>query len=424
MKHLQRDAVIVPPMEHTPIATLKRLSGRLASYEYLIVLLLTLVALLRPSWGVIALGIATLLWPMRWLATDRLSVRTGLDWAALGVVATTPVALWMSVDRPLSTAELSRLLLGIALLYAVANSAVQGGRFQGAVGVVIASGAGMALLVLAGATRAAGHMFDLPSSLLRLDLPVQFHANVAASVLVLSLPVAGALTLWPAPALWPRWGRVLSGLATALILLALVFTQSRGAYLGLLVAALGMAALRWRKLRLPIAALAGLGAVALLVFDFPLADVLVAGIPGREEVWYRALAAISDFPLTGIGAGLFGQIVPILYPYFTLGVGPTALAPHAHNLFLQVAIDLGLPGLVSFMALLLSAVVVLAWLWRSAINSDRPLVWGLAGSLIALAVHGLVDAVAWSSKASPLLWLLLGLIVVLPQRFLHKVNAS
>lgn len=406
------------------IDTLKRLSGRLASYELFIVLLLTLLALARPQWGAVALGVAALLWLVRWMGAGRLTVRTALDWAALGLAAMTPAALWMSADRPLSTAELSRLLLGIALLYAVVNSAAQGWRFQAAVGAVVLGGAGVALLGLTGATRPAGQMFSLPPALLQLDLPFQFHANVAATVFVLALPVAAALTLWRAPAVWPAWSRVISGLAAALILLALLFTQSRGAYLGLLAATLGMAALRWRWARWPVAGLIVASAIAFLVVDLSLVDAMVAGIPGREEVWYRALAAIGDFPLTGIGAGLFGRVVPVLYPYFMLGAGPTAQANHAHNLFLQVAVDLGLPGLVSFMALLFSAAAVLGWLWRSDAGHDQPLVWGLTGSLIALAVHGLVDAVAWSSKASPLLWLLLGLIAVLPQRFLQKVNAS
>lgn len=406
------------------IDTFQRLSGRLASYELFIVLFLTLLALARPRWGVVALGAAAFLWFVRWLGVGRLTVRTALDWAALGLAATTPVALWMSADRALSAAELSRLLLGIALLYAVANSAVQGWRFQAAVGVVVLGAAGVALLSLVGGTQPAGPMFNLPAGLLRLDLPFRFHANVAATVFALALPVAAALALWRAPAVWPTWTRVISGLAAALILLALVLTQSRGAFLGLLAAALGMAALRWRRLRWPAVVLIVASAAALLLIDVQVVGVLVAGIPGREEVWYRALAAIADFPLTGIGAGLFSRVVPILYPYFMLGTGPTAQATHAHNLYLQAAVDLGLPGLVSFVALLLGAAAVLIWLWRSDAGHDQPLVWGLIGSLIALAVHGLVDAVAWSSKASPLLWLILGLIAVLPQRFLQKVNAS
>lgn len=396
---------------------LKHAAGRLASYEFFAVLVLTLAALARPQWGVFAVGGVVLLWAVRWLGSGRWSVRTALDWGvAVLVVLALPAALWISPDLSSSVAVAARLLLSIGLLYAVANSAVQGWRFLAAVAVAVGGGAALAALGLVGAIRPAGQVIDLPQALVQLSVPFQIHANVLATSLAAVLPVAAALTVWGLPSTWPPSVRPLAGLATLVMATALLLTQSRGAMVGLAVAGAVMLGVRWRRLRWPVGVAVAVGVAVLALLNATQPGGWSAGLAGRQEVWRRALVAIADFPYTGIGMGLFDQVVPILYPYFLLGAGPVAQASHAHNLFLQVAVDLGLPGLVGYLAVLLAAGGLLAWLWRGGDGGDRPLVWGLIGSLVAVTAHGQLDAAAWSSKASPLLWLLLGLIAALAQR--------
>lgn len=397
------------------------LAQRLATYQFLIVLLLVLIAAVRPSWGVLALGAAAATWPLRRWTTGRWNERTALDWALLVLLATVPVGLWMSADWPLSLAEASRLLLGVGLLYALVNSTALGLPIGLAAGVVVGGGAALALLGLSGGVQPAGQVLPLPAPPRLLPWPLQVHANVLATALAMAAPVAAALALGQRSASRTRWA---AAGATVLILVGLLFTQSRGAFLGLAVAALAMVALRWRRLALPAVGLAAAGVLGLRLAGVPLVPLLSAGIPGREEVWLRGLAAVEDFPLTGIGLGLFGRIVPILYPFYTLGAGPAVQPNHAHNLYLQVAADLGLPGLVAFGAILLAAAALLSRVWRSGDATLRPLAWGLAGSLTALAIHGLVDAVAWSSRVSVLLWLILGLVAALPQHSAQQVNVK
>ena len=88
---------------------------------------------------------------------------------------------------------------------------------------------------------------------------------------------------------------------------------------------------------------------------------------------------------------------------------------HAHNHLLQAALDLGLPGLVSYVAIWwISA----GLLWstyrrlhqrRAARHSYYGLMAGLAGSLLAGWVFGIFDAVALGARPGFLWWLLLGL---------------
>jgi hypothetical protein len=136
-------------------------------------------------------------------------------------------------------------------------------------------------------------------------------------------------------------------------------------------------------------------------------------IAGRVEIWNRALYAIQDFPFTGCGLGTFRRVVHILYPLFL--ASPDFDIAHAHNIFLQTALDLGLPGLVAYLALL---GIALATCWRCA-RRGGPLVrataLGLAAGLVGLHVYGLADAVALGSKPGVAFWFALGLIAALPR---------
>jgi O-antigen ligase len=48
---------------------------------------------------------------------------------------------------------------------------------------------------------------------------------------------------------------------------------------------------------------------------------------------------------------LHHRVVPVLYPLFTVPLDSDIA--HAHNIFLQTALDLGIPGLVAYLALLI-----------------------------------------------------------------------
>ena len=123
---------------------------------------------------------------------------------------------------------------------------------------------------------------------------------------------------------------------------------------------------------------------------------------------------IQDFPFTGVGLGLFGNVADSLYPFFLAAPGSV---PHAHNLFLQVAVDLGLPGLIAWSSILIGAIVSAWQIYRTGKKQSNAWFVGLgAGFLctqIALIVHGIFDAVTWGAvRPAPILWAVWGLIIV------------
>ena len=127
---------------------------------------------------------------------------------------------------------------------------------------------------------------------------------------------------------------------------------------------------------------------------------------GRIEIWERGLWLIQDFPLTGTGMGLYGPQTDLLHPFVRVIPGSV---PHAHNLFIQVAADLGIPGLVAWLAVAVMAVWMAARLLLQG-EDFKGIGAGLLVSLLAMAIHGLFDAVVWGMvRTSPLVWLMWGL---------------
>jgi putative inorganic carbon (HCO3(-)) transporter len=78
--------------------------------------------------------------------------------------------------------------------------------------------------------------------------------------------------------------------------------------------------------------------------------------------------------------------------------------------FLQVAADTGLPGLIAYLALLM-----LAWkqawrLYRRGQGAARGMAIGFLAALVSSHVYGLADVVALGSKPGVLWWVLLALV--------------
>jgi len=371
-----------------------------------------------------ALGVAAFFWLIRWVARGRPSVRTASDWPLGLLLLTIPVTLWATALPEVTRPQVWQLLAGIALYYAVTNWAASAARLRGLMLGVI--GLGLLLAVLAPFTVAwlAGTKLTFIPAGLYSRLPQllsdPIHPNIMAGALALLWPCAAAAILFS----WRQLGlgeRALAGLALVAMTLALALTKSRGGLLAVLVALLALCVLRWRRgwLAILIAAAAA-GGILWRVGPASLVDMLSAtqslgGLDGRLEVWSRALFMLQDFPFTGIGLGTFKQVANAMYPFFL--AGPDAEIPHAHNLFLQVGVDLGLPGLVAWLALfgLACAAAWRVYRWGQADEGGgkpRPdmagLGAGLLASQIALATHGMLDAATWGTRPAVIVWALWG----------------
>lgn len=252
-----------------------------------------------------------------------------------------------------------------------------------------------------------------------------YDSNDVAFVMNCALP----LVLIPAMTSGPTLRRVLAGLTSLLYVATIVASRSRAGFVTLIVVAI-LIGIRLRRRHPALVLTVG---VALSV-----AVVLVAGadywkrmatlwspgatvdVPHEESydqggiwaarwtVWETGLDLVLQNPLLGVGGGAFEV-------GYGLAHGGTGKWSAPHNSFLQVAAELGLPGLVIFVALLLGGIKVCRRVARTTTQSQlaplRNLAQALEISLFAYIVAGSTLTHAYAH----LLYVVLGLVAVLPR---------
>lgn len=312
---------------------------------------------------------------------------------------------------------------GLVAYYAVVNWARDRTRLWWTAGALILVGTGLALISPFTVDWFRNVKTFLPSRLFAL-FPLlvgdSVHPNVMAGALITMIPLPLALLLSP-PALSQQrpWLRA-ALLAVCLVQVAVVaLTKSRGGYLALGV---GVWLTLWlsgrRRWAIGLAVLAILLVACLVVLspgnggERPTAAqaALDAGTWAfRQRIWQTAIRIIRDFPLTGAGMGAFNDVADLLYEF------RVPRNPGAHSVFLQVATDLGLPGLVGFLAILLlvlwAGLMARSLLGHFQERSLRAVAIGGLSSMVATIAHGLVDSHTWGSKGAFLPWTVMGLVV-------------
>jgi len=164
-----------------------------------------------------------------------------------------------------------------------------------------------------------------------------------------------------------------AGVVLAVASLAVVLTS--GSRSGMLAAAAGMVAVLWLRRRTRPAL-----ATAVVLGGLVAASVLATWDRfERAGIWAGTVQALVESPIVGRGIGSF----PVAY---VPGSGPPDPVG-AHNTLLQIAIDLGLLGVLAFLALLLYAGF---WIVRNARVQPEALV--LAGTGIAWVSISLVES--------------------------------
>lgn len=182
---------------------------------------------------------------------------------------------------------------------------------------------------------------------------------------------------------------------------ALVFSRSRTGILAGLVSLLTLIALvvsssKHRKTWLVLAAVS-LFAVSLMViwiglepviFRFEqLEEELAFTGQGRLAVWRDTLHLIRQHPWLGSGFGTF----PISYTAVQTAY-PSKFVNHAHNDYLELASDLGLPGALLFFASLCYLLGRVTRSFRAGPEGfPRAVALGCAGSVVVLLLISLTD---------------------------------
>ena len=253
----------------------------------------------------------------------------------------------------------------------------------------------------------------------RLVVLTYYNSNDLALLIVSTLPLT--LYLWRRPT--GLVGRAVLLAAASCVMMTFGRTGSRGGFLAFVVVAgyllAGFRGIATSK-RVAAVALLAILLVALASDRYftriqtilnPSADYNWRGKSetGRMEIWKRGIDYMMTYPVLGVGVGAFpvaeGTLAPEARELRWYGKGFRWSA--AHNPFIQIGAELGVLGLIAFVALLVRAFRTLSKVRRGPPAESAVLAQSLTACLVGFVVGAFFSSVAYAAY----LYMLLGMIV-------------
>lgn len=255
----------------------------------------------------------------------------------------------------------------------------------------------------------------------RLSGGVHYDANDIALLLVSSLPFA-IYFLRPKVALWKR---LFAALSLVLFIEVILKSGSRGGFIALIVVAL-FVVLRYNSIPKRVRLFSVAAAVVMMTLfssaaywtmmqsiAHPTDDYNMTSPVGRKAIWKRGVGYMLSHPLLGVGANDFEQAegslsdISKVYAMEHKGLKWST----AHNSFVLVGAELGIPGLILFVTMIGTALYRLSHIKSeddpTISPEDIAFAQTITGSLIGFCVAGFFVSAAYF----PLLYVLIGLVV-------------
>ena len=243
-----------------------------------------------------------------------------------------------------------------------------------------------------------------------------------ASVLLMQFPLQIFIATLSA---MPKWARILSGFTGILTLLCLILSQTRGAWLAFLAIFITFVCInknyRVSALKIFSVILIGFMLVSIKLPDLmtrfeSIADIHSGTIKERILMWDSATNIFKDYPIHGIGQGVFTEIYSDKYispeakerPFQNIGGHD-----HPHNNFMKFLCEGGILGAFSFILLHGYFGQRLYFLYRKEREKLR-FSAGLTGFLVFLGIHfeGLTETNIVLAPIMREYWFLIGMLLI------------
>jgi putative inorganic carbon (HCO3(-)) transporter len=369
-----------------------------------------------------------LLWLIRKIVKKRFVEPTPLNLPMFIFLAAILVTTLRAADFSHSLPKIAGTFFAIAFFYALIAVLKTGKLIHWAVSLFLAGGFFFSLVGLLGMpTFKVKHLhilMKIKDKLPRIDfgLPgaeLGFAPTVVGGILLLIIPLFFVMVIHT----WKHKKDTTGNKIFPVLLIVglpvtgsvLLLTQARGAWAGLFISTVIMGLLflfiLMKKKKIYAAVLIGLVVVGIIagigIYSITHAGQLRPGLKQAEgtllfriQLWDLTVPVISDNPLWGIGLNNFRLIPEVRY-----------FLSHPHNQFLDVAVELGIPALAAFLAILLAMGYMCIQVWRNSRDSRmRIAVLGLGWGQLAHLFFCLTDAIPPGAKVGILSWISLALI--------------
>lgn len=233
------------------------------------------------------------------------------------------------------------------------------------------------------------------------------NPNVLGEYILLVLPVTAGLVFTRKGILQKV---VYTGIA-GVMFLALILTFSRGCWLGLIAAAAIFVTFAAGKLW-------GLGLAALPVMPMVLPESIInrftsigdmkdSSTSYRVYIWMGTLAMVKDFWISGIGMGQ--EAFTEVYPFYSYN---GIVAPHSHNLFLQILVESGIGGLLVFLAIVLFFIKKMMTGYKYGGGKGQELssmIVAISAGVCGFLLQGMFDNCFYNYRVLLMFWCVIGM---------------
>lgn len=198
--------------------------------------------------------------------------------------------------------------------------------------------------------------------------------------------------------------KILLGGALALIVFGIIATGSRGGLLGASMVFLVNIFSRKKKMSVSMVLLliaTGIAPFLPAFFMQRMETAISTGGAGRMTIWYVGFHALKEFWLMGAGLNNFPKAYDMFIYYAPVGA---TWGRASHNIFLEVAVELGIVGMILFVWTLWKFYLLI----KSRLAATRAGNVMLKSALIAMLLSSFFENILWTKS----FWLLLMLISV------------
>ena len=373
------------------------------------------------------LGFGAVLWLGKMILLRRLDFkRTPFDIGIALFVLLSAISIWSSPDKGFSFYNYYNLMGRYVLIYyLVVNNINSTAQIKRIIWVMLSSALLVALYgfyqYLFGVNILVNEWVDgaqFPDLKVRVFSTLE-NPNLLAGFLVTMMAIAAGMGCKSDTIK----GRVVLFALVAVLGTCLILTYSRGAWLSLLavIAVYGVLCNRkifWLFILLPIGLFYGHDAVLERIMS--IMNPTDTSSTLRLALWESTFAMIMDKPIFGIGWGAYWLVYPE-YDFFLNNSNVKIF--HAHNMYLNIAAEIGVPGLICFLSIMyghmrlaLSVISGVVDCWSSG------LMLGVVAAIVGILMNGLTDYVMFNIQLSMLYWLLNGLIVIAWQQSHQRQN--
>lgn len=234
------------------------------------------------------------------------------------------------------------------------------------------------------------------------------NPNIFAEYLIICIPMSVAL-FWNSKRMHKK---IIFLASTLTLVLSLIFTFSRGGWIGFAFSILIFIILVERRLLLGLIPIA-VGGIFLLPQTILNRIVSIGNLADssnayRIQMWSITLKIIKDYWIAGVGFGHL-PFKQIFETYIR-----TMPIYHAHNTYLEIAAELGIPGLIAFLFFIF---ILFKYAIHELVKTDnkyiKVMMAGALSGIGALLIHGTVENVLYLPKIIINFWILVSLILTL-----------